>query len=85
MNNKNNEMCVLAKMVQNLIKLNSESVFVPIENNNYYNYNNFGINEEIFLENNIEKEEIKNEIILNFFLHILNFFKFFYFIYTYIY
>ena len=74
MNNKNNEMCVLAKMVQNLIKLNSESVFVPIENNNYYNYNNFGINEEIFLENNIEKEEIKNEIILN-----MDKFKFFLF------
>jgi hypothetical protein len=37
MNNKKNEMNVLAKMVQNLIKLNSKSEFVPIENNNYYN------------------------------------------------
>ena len=63
MNNKNNEMSVLAKMGQNLIKLNSESEFVPIENNNYYNYNNIGINEEILLENNIEKGEIKNETI----------------------
>ena len=56
-------MSALAKMVQNLIKLNSESVFIPIENNNYYNYNNIGINEEILLENNIEKGEIKNKII----------------------
>ena len=63
MNNKNNEMSVLAKMGQNLIKLNSESEFVSIQNNNYYNYNNIGINEEIFLENNIEKGEIKNETI----------------------
>ena len=56
-------MSSLAKMGQNLIKLNSESEFVPIENNNYYNYNNIGINEEILLENNIEKGEIKNETI----------------------
>ena len=33
-------MSALAKMGQNLIKLNSESEIVPIENNNYYNYNN---------------------------------------------
>ena len=40
MNNKKNELNALAKMGQNLIKLNSESEIVPIENNNYYNYNN---------------------------------------------
>ena len=40
MNNKKNELNALAKMGQNLIKLNSESEIVPIENNNYYNYHN---------------------------------------------
>ena len=63
MNNKN-EMSNLAKVGQNLIKLNSETEFIPIGNNYYNNiYNNIGVNEEILLENNTEKGELKNETV----------------------
>ena len=63
-NNETNEMSNLAKVGQNLIKLNSESEFIPIGSNYYNNvYNNIGINEEILLENKTEKDEIKNETV----------------------
>ena len=63
-NNEMNEMSNLAKVGQNLIKLNSESEFIPIGSNYYNNnYNNIGINEEILLENKTEKGEIKNETV----------------------
>ena len=60
--NDKNQMSNLAKVGQNLIKLSSESEFIPI-GKNYNNYNNIGITEQILLENNVEKGEIKNETI----------------------
>ena len=64
MNNKN-EMSNLAKVGQNLIKLNSESEFIPIGMNYYYNniYENIGVNEGIQMENNTEHGELKNETV----------------------
>ena len=60
--NDKNQMSNLAKVGQNLIKLSSESEFIPI-GKNYNNYNNIGITEQILLENNVEKGEIENETI----------------------
>ena len=61
MKNKN-EMSNLARFGQNLIKLNSESEFIPIGMNYYNNiYDNIGINEKIQMENNTELGELKNE------------------------
>ena len=57
-----NQMSNLAKMGQNLIKLSSESEFVPL-GMNHINYNNIGINEQILLEDNVEKEELQNETV----------------------
>jgi hypothetical protein len=60
--NDKNQMSNLAKMGQNLIKLSSQSEFIPIGinyNNNLYN--NIGITEQVLLENNIENGEIENE------------------------
>ena len=63
MNNKN-EMSNLAKVGQSLIKLNSESEFIPIGMNYYNNiYDNIGINEEVQMENKNEPGELKNETI----------------------
>ena len=63
MNNKN-EMSNLAKVGQSLIKLNSESEFIPIGMNYYNNmYDNIGINEEVQMENKTETGELKNETI----------------------
>lgn len=57
-----NQMSNLAKMGQSLIKLSSESEFVPL-GMNHINYNNIGINEQILLEDNVEKEELQNETV----------------------
>ena len=57
-----NQMSNLAKMGQNLIKLSSQSEFIPIGMNYNNNlYNNIGITEQVLLENNIENGEIENE------------------------
>ena len=48
----------LAKMGQNLIKLSSQSEFIPIGMNYNNNlYKNIGITEQVLLENNIENGE----------------------------
>ena len=63
--NGNKEMSNLAKIGRNLIKLSSESEFIPI-GLNYYdnnNYNNIGIIEEVLLENKNKNDEIENETI----------------------
>ena len=62
MNDKKQQMSNLAIMGQNLIKLSSESEFIPVGmnyNNNYYK--NIGISEEVLMENNNEKGELENE------------------------
>ena len=57
-----NQMSNLAKLGQNLIKLSSQSEFIPIGMNYNNNlYNNIGITEQVLLENNIENGEIENE------------------------
>jgi len=64
-NNNKNEMSNLAKVGQNLIKLNSESEFIPIGMNYYYNnmYENIGVNEGIQMENKTEHGELKHETV----------------------
>ena len=62
MNDKKQQMSNLAIMGQNLIKLSSESEFIPVGmnyNNNYYK--NIGISEEVLMENNNEKGELEKE------------------------
>jgi len=60
--NDKNQMSNLAKMGQNLIKLSSQSEFIPIGMNYNNNlYKNIGITEQVLLENNIENGEIENE------------------------
>ncbi len=65
MNNNKNEMSNLAKVGQNLIKLNSESEFIPIGMNYYYKnmYENIGVNEGIQMENKTEHDELKHETV----------------------
>ena len=65
MNNNKNEMSNLAKVGQNLIKLNSESEFIPIGMNYYYKnmYENIGVNEGIQMENKTEHGELKHETV----------------------
>ena len=64
-NNNKNEMSNLAKVGQNLIKLNSESEFIPIGMNYYYKnmYENIGVNEGIQMENKTEHGELKHETV----------------------
>ena len=64
-NNNKNEMSNLAKFGQNLIKLNSESEFIPIGMNYYYKnmYENIGVNEVIQMENKTEHGELKHETV----------------------
>ena len=64
-NNNKNEMSNLAKVGQNLIKLNSESEFIPIGMNYYYKnmYENIGVNEGIQMENKTDHGELKHETV----------------------
>ena len=64
-NNNKNQMSNLAKVGQNLIKLNSESEFIPIGMNYYYKnmYENIGVNEGIQMENKTEHGELKHETV----------------------
>ena len=65
MSNNKKEMSNLAKVGQNLIKLNSESEFIPIGMNYYYKnmYENIGVNEGIQMENKTEHGELKHETV----------------------
>ena len=63
MNDKKQQMSNLAIIGQNLIKLSSESEFIPVGmnyNNNYYK--NIGITEQVLMENNNENNNEKGEL-----------------------